>query len=487
MATPSIVLKQPARSGVDVWRKRLGIPLTAITVLSILFMHTPAGLTPQGQKSIALLAGLVVLYLTEPVELTVASLSVVPAAVFLGLGNIKTALEGFATPGMFLMVGAIIMGSAMEKTRLAERFTYWLLASIGSSARNITFAVVLANIVLAFMIPSTTARTAILLPMCLSIISIYRKGEDLSTRSNFAVGLLLTLTFTNSTISAGILTASVPNPITVDFVQRVGGATITYFDWFKYGFPPALIVTFLTWWYIRKVFKPERETILGGAEHVRAELDKMGKVSGAEMRTLSVFILVVALWMTGSLTKIDATVACLVGVTLLFLPKFGVLKWKDTNRDSAYHILIINGGGLTAGELLLRTGAAKWLAVSVFGALGLVGKSSIVIVVVVMFICQFVRIGFMGTTGLAVIFMPVIVSLAAAAKMPAAALALPAGMIIAGFPLLMFYSTIPNLLVYGTGYLKMQDFPKVGFVLCLAAVIIFSLFAMTYWHWLGLF
>ena len=206
-------------------------------------------------------------------------------------------------------------------------------------------------------------------------------------------------------------------------MQRVGGATITYFDWFKYGFPPALIVTFLTWWYIRKVFKPERETILGGAEHVRAELDKMGKVSGAEMRTLSVFILVVALWMTGSLTKIDATVACLVGVTLLFLPKFGVLKWKDTNRDSAYHILIINGGGLTAGELLLRTGAAKWLAVSVFGALGLVGKSSIVIVVVVMFICQFVRIGFMGTTGLAVIFMPVIVSLAAAAKMPAASLA----------------------------------------------------------------
>src|ERR1035437_4701694 len=202
MATPSIVLKQPTRSGIDVWRKRLGIPLTAITVLSILFMHTPAGLTPQGQKSIALLAGLVVLYLTEPVELTVASLSVVPAAVFLGLGNIKTALEGFATPGMFLMVGAIIMGSAMEKTRLAERFTYWLLASIGSSARNITFAVVLANIVLAFMIPSTTARTAILLPMCLSIISIYRKGEDLSTRSNFAVGLLLTLTFTNSTISA---------------------------------------------------------------------------------------------------------------------------------------------------------------------------------------------------------------------------------------------------------------------------------------------
>ena len=38
-----------------------------------------------------------------------------------------------------------------------------------------------------------------------------------------------------------------------------------------------------------------------------------------------------------------------------------------------------------------------------------------------------VRIGFMGTTGLAVIFMPVIVSLAAAAKMPARLLGIACG------------------------------------------------------------
>ncbi|MBU2703962.1 di/tricarboxylate transporter [Sporomusaceae bacterium BoRhaA] len=129
------------------------------------------------------------------------------------------------------------------------------------------------------------------------------------------------------------------------------------------------------------------------------------------------------------------------------MPKFGVITWKDTNRDSAYHILMLSGGALAAGDFLLKTGAAKWLALKVFTSLGLVGASSLVVIVVVMFIVQFSRIGFMGTTGLTVLYMPVIVALAAAADLPAAALALPTGMIIGGYPFLMFYNTLSNILI----------------------------------------
>ena len=459
-----------------------------MVVTVLLLMPTPAGLTVLGQKAIAVLAGLVVLFLTEPMELPIASMAVPPAAVLLGITNIKGALEGFATPAIFLLVGAVIMSAAMEKTRVAERFTYWLLATIGCSARNITLGIVVSNIVLAFMVPSTTARTAILLPMCLSIIAIYRQGDDQSvTRSKFATGLLLTLAFTNSTISAGILTASTPNPVTLEYILKISGKPVTYFQWLCVGFPPALLMTFLTWWYLRRVYKPEREGIPGGVEYMREQLRKMGPISWAEWRALFVFLLVVGLWMTGGLTGIDVTVACLVGVALLFLPWFGVIDWKDINRNSAFYILMINGGGLTAGELLLRTGAAKWLANQVFNGLGLVGASALIVVTVVMVVVQFARIGFMGTTPMAVIFMPLIVSLAAAAKLPVAAVALPAGMIIAGYPLLMFYNTLPNILVYGTGFLKMPDFPRVGFLLCGVAIIVYAIFAATYWRWLGLF
>jgi len=476
-----------AKSGIDYWRRQIGMPLTIVVFAAILMMPTPEGLTVAGQKALAVLAALVILYLTEPIELTVASIMVIPVAVFLKLGTTKHVLENFATSPIFLLIGAIMMAAAMEKTRLAERFTYWLLSTIGCSTRNITLGVTVANIALAFMVPSTTARTAILLPICLSIIALYNKANNVEGRSNFAVCLLMVLAFTNSTMSGGILTATVPNPITVDFIQRASGVTITYMDWLMYGFPPALFMTFFTWWYLRKAFKPEHEEIPGGIEHIREQHQAMGKMSAPEWRTLSVFMLVVGLWATGGLTGIDTTVACYIGVSLLFFPKFGVITWKDTNRDSAYHILMMSGGALAMGEFLLKTGAAKWLALKVFNSLGLVGSSSFVIIIVVLFIVQYSRIGFFGTTGLTVLFMPIIVAFAAAAGLPAAALALPVGMLIGAFPFLMFYNTLSNILIFGTGHLTVGDFPKVGFAICAVGVIVYSLSVVTYWRWLGLY
>lgn len=482
------VTTQPNKAGLDVWRKRIGIPLTIILFAAVLKMPTPAGLTIAGQKALALLTALVTLYLTEPVELTVVSIMVIPTAVFLGLGNVKVVLGNFATSPIFLLIGATMMAAAMEKTRLAERFTYWLLSTIGCTAKRITLGVTIANIALAFMVPSTTARTAILLPVCLGIINIYEKSGDFGKngRIKFAVGLLLTLAFTNSTICAGILTATVPNPITVEFIAK-SGMVISYMDWLMYGFPPALVTTIFTWWYLRRAFPPETEEIPGGKELITQRLKEMGAITGQEWRTLFVFLLVVALWATGGITKLDTTVACYIGVSLLFLPKFGVIKWKDTNRDSAYHILMMSGGALAVGEFLMKTGAAKWLADNVFSSLGLVGASTVVVIAVVLFVVQFARIGFFGTTGLTVLFMPVLVALAATANLPTAAIALPAGMLIGGFPFLMFYNTLSNILVFGTGHLTVGDFPKVGGVLCLVGVIIYTAFALTYWRWLGLF
>ncbi len=173
------------------------------------------------------------------------------------------------------------------------------------------------------------------------------------------MGLLLTLAFTNSTICAGILTATTPNPITIDYIRQASGVTISYMDWLLYGFPPAFVMTMITWWFLRRTFRPEQEEIPGGGEYIRKKLAEKGKMTGAEWRTLFVFLLVILLWATGGITKIDTTVACFLGASLLFMPKFGVIRWKDTNRDAAYHILMISGGALAMGSFLLQTGAAK--------------------------------------------------------------------------------------------------------------------------------
>lgn len=475
-------MSKPA-GAIDELRQKLGIPSAIVLMLVLWFMPAQPGLSWSGQKALSLFVGVFVLYLTEAMPLPITSLAVVPAAVLMGIVNLKSALEGFASSSVYLLVGAFILAAAMVKTGLAERITYLILSRIGSSAKRITLGVTMANIVLAFLVPSSTARTAILLPVCLSIIELF-KTEG---RSRFAVNLLLVLAFTNATIGAGILTATVPNPVTIDFIVKAGGPVVSYIDWLIYGFPPALIMTLITWWLIQKAFPPEQDDIPGGHEHVQVKLRQMGPMQDAEKRALSVFVVVVVLWATGVWTKIDATTACLLSICLLFLPRFGVLTWADANKQVSWQIVLVCGGGISLGDILMKTGAAKWLAVTIFKLLGLQGASVLLILILLMLVIQYMHLLFVGTTAMATAFLPIVLAMAQTAQVNPVVFALPAGMIIGGYPLLMFYNTLPNILIYGTGKLRVGDFPKVGVALCAIACLLYATCATTYWRWLGLF
>jgi|GEM_PF-925744 len=471
------------------YRPYIGFVLAFLVCGIVLRLPPQPGLTEAGQKAIALLAWLLTLYATEPIPLPISSLMAVPMAVFIGLSNISKALVGFSSSALFMCVGAFVMAAAMEKSRLAERCTYWLLDKIGCTAARISLGITAANIVLAFMVPSTTARTALLLPICLGIISLAVKTADNHTgevkRSNFALSTLLVLAFTNSTISAGILTSSLPNPVTVGFIQQATGKVISYADWFIYGFPPALIMTMFTWWFLTRFIKSEIKEIPGGSAFISDRLASMGKVTVNEWKALAIFLLVGVLWATGNTTKIDTTVSCLLGAGLFYI--CGIITWQDFNKTSAFQILLIMGGGFCAVEFLFSTGAATWIAMQILDHLGLVGASIITVLLVLMLFTQYIRVFFQGTTKLATIFVPIVIAMAIAVDVPPEVIAMPCGMLITGFPFLMFYNTNPNIVVYGSGHVNIWDFPKYGLPICTVAILFYLLVAVTYWKWIGLY
>lgn len=473
----------PRKTTVDSW-KTVWVTLAILSAAAVWFTPAQDGLTVPGQRAIALFSGVFVLFLTEAIPLAVTSLLIPPLAVLAGITNIKGALDGFSSPSVYLIVGAFVLAVAMVKTHLAERITYLILIRTGSSPRRITLGVTLANIVLAFLVPSSTARTAVLLPECLSILALF----GIAGRSRFAANLLLTLTMTNATIGAGILTATVPNPVTIELISKAGGHVISYAEWLAYGFPPALFMTFLTWLLIQIVFWPEASASEAEVDRkIHENLIAMGPTSSAEWRALVVFVGILLFWATQSLTGLDTTVVCLLGVGVLFLPKIGVLDWETANKGVSWQVLLIAGGGISLGDLLMKTEAARWLANTIFHGLGLGSASTLFVIVAVMLIVQFLHIIFVGTTAMATAILPIVLAMAGTAGISPLALALPAGMIIGGYPLLMFYNTLPNVIVYGTGRLNVLDFLKVGVAVCAIACLVYALCAATYWQWLGLF
>jgi di/tricarboxylate transporter len=207
----------------------------------------------------------------------------------------------------------------------------------------------------------------------------------------------------------------------------------------------------------------------------------------AEKRTLMVFCIVVLLWVTGSWTRINPTIACLTGAILLMIPKLGVLNWKEAEKGVSWQIVMITGGGIALGDILTQTGAAKWIADAIFLALGLGGLSVVMLLIVVLVIIQYMHLFFVGTTVMATALMPIALGIAESAGLPPLLIGMPVGMIIGGYPLLMFYGTLPNIMVYDTGKISVMDFPRVGFIISGLACLVYAICAGTYWKWLGMY
>ncbi|KAF1682054.1 anion transporter [Veillonella sp. R32] len=371
-----------------------------VSIFLIYFLITllplPEGLSLEGLKALGMFVTIILMWALEPVPLPMVSFVFVPFVIFTGMMKLGPALGSFANSSIFLIIAALMMSPAMEKTGLAERSVYVLLSKIGCTATRMVIGITIANIILAFLIPSTAARTATLLPVCLAIIELYKKQSNIEGRNNFAIGLLLTLGFTNSIISSGILTATVPNPIVVSFIAQATGQTISYGEWLMYGFPPALIMAFFATWFIRLIYKPECNEIPGGVEYIKKELAERGRMSMDEWKTAIIFLIVVLLWLTGSLTGINTTVAAIIGVILIFIAN--VVTWKDVSKTSGFQFMMIMAGGFIIAELLLKTGAAKWLAMTLFSMLNIENVPIVALIIVVMAIIQYLHIPFMGTT-----------------------------------------------------------------------------------------
>lgn len=455
-----------------------GLVLGCALFLAIVLLPEIAGLDVPGQRCLAVFAAVFVLYLFEALPAAVISIAIVPLLVVLKITDVTAALSGFSSAATYLVIGSFILTTAMLKSGLGRRITCFMLLRVGTRPTRISFGVMAVNAVMAFLIPSSTARTAMLLPICLSVIREF-KG-DAKARAKYAANILLTLCVTASTISAGILTSTVSNPMAVEYIKNAASKVISFGEWFVWGFPPALILTLVSYCVIQLFFRVDKTGNPNGKEYLQAEIRRMGNIRSQEKRTAAVIGLTVMLWIAGAYLGVDSTSAVLIGAVLLFMPGLCVLEWQDCQNNIFLSVVFLISGGISLGDAMAKTGASIWLADRVFGFIsGDTGVLTVVVIVIV--VVQFMHVFFVGTATMATAFFPILVSIAARMDISAAAVILPAAFMIGGYPVLVFFNTTPNVLCYDTGYLKAGDFVKTGIPISVAACAVYVL--CVYWYW----
>jgi len=182
-------------------------------------------MTPQIGTLLAILAAALVLFSFEWISADVVALGVLLALVFFNLVPADRAFAGFGSDTVLVILGLLIMTTALRRTGVVDIAGRAILRRTGSSPRRLPLLIMVAAGTLSSFI-SNTATTAFFLPVTLGVaararISPSRLLLPLAFASILASSVTLVATSTNLVVS-GLMTQQQLPPIGMFELTPVG-------------------------------------------------------------------------------------------------------------------------------------------------------------------------------------------------------------------------------------------------------------------------
>jgi len=141
-------------------RRALAVPLAAL-VAALFLPPVFTGLSLAGQRALIVTVITIVLWTGEILEPGVAALIGVTLLALSGATrSLRDALQGFANPVPFFLVGVLTMGVAVVRSGLAERLARTILERARGRSLTVYLQLVFSFPVLTFILPSATTRPA---------------------------------------------------------------------------------------------------------------------------------------------------------------------------------------------------------------------------------------------------------------------------------------------------------------------------------------
>ena len=471
-------------------RRRRTVGFVAGPLLLIVLLLAPLPLARPAHTLAAILAMMVVLWVTEALPLAVTALIGPVLAVILQVGPARTVLAPFADPIIFLFIGSFMLAEAMFSHGLDRRIAFGALSTraVGGSPTRILFVFGAVATGLSMWI-SNTATTAMMFPIGLSIVAHLTHGRESEPASrNFAIAMMLMASFGASIGGLGTPIGTPPNLIGKGMLERIVHVQISFGQWMLLGVPLALLLFLFLVVYFRWRLLKGLTIDASRAVKIQEELQKLGPISPGQRNTLIAFGVTVLLWLTPGILAIvglggsafaaayDASVpesvAAMVGAILLFLLPINwrarrfTLTWEQAVGID-WGIVLLFGGGLAMGALAFSTGLAEAMGRGITSWLPVHSTFSLTVLFTAVAI---VMSEAASNTASANMIVPVAIAVAQAAGIdpvePALGATLGASM---GF--MMPISTPPNAIVYSSGYVPITAMMRHGIVLDVAGFV----------------
>lgn len=445
------------------------------------------GVAPGGWKLLAIFLPCILALMLNPIPGGAAVLIAVVLTVVTGALPLAKALDGYADPAVWMVLGAFLMARGLIKTGLARRIALQFIRALGRTTLGLSYALVATEALFGSVIPTVGARVgAILLPIMRSLAELYdsHPGETAARLGRF---LMLALYQGSVVVCAVFLTGQSSNFLAAQHARQLtehlpsGPVILGYREWFVAACVPGFISLLLVPWLVFRWEKPGIVRTPEAAAFAKRELEKQGPFSPGE------WLLTVMLLAVGAaciiLPSDWSAVPILAGLGLLLLTR--TLSWNDiTNERAAWDVFIWYGGLLQLGKQLKDTGLPGLFAQSAVGQFE--GWPWLPLFVALLLVNFFAHYAFASITSHMVSLYPAFVAVLIAAGAPPM-LTVCAFAFFTNFSAgLTHYGTTPGPIVFSAGYIPQTNWWRVGFFVALVNIGIWLVVGLGWWRVLGL-
>lgn len=264
---------------------------------------------------------------------------------------------GMGNPFIWLLIGAFVLAAVLRESGLAQRLVLAAVAGAGSVQR-LFYRLTGLIVATAFVIPSTSGRATLLLPVFLTL------AGAIPDRAVVRALALLFPTVILLSACASLLGAGA-HLVAVDFLDRLGHPALGFADWALLGLPFALACSFGAAAAILHLFLDPA----GRGQHLHLAAPPASPLTRQQIGIVAVTVAIVGLWASTPLHGFEAATVALAGALLVTWKRLSGVSLKQALKAVEWNLILFLAATLVMGEALIGSGAGQWLANAAVAAL----------------------------------------------------------------------------------------------------------------------
>ena len=266
----------------------------------------------------------------------------------------QQAFESFTGTTVWLLVGALGIGTAVTKSGLLTRVALCTMKLCSPTFSGQVFAMLASGVVLSPFIPSTTAKVAVAGALATDV------GErlGLEDRSWGMSGIWCAMYTSYSLMSPILMSASYFSYVILNLMPEHIRGDLTLVRW-SVAMLPWGVVTFLgAFAAISILYKPKHKIEIS-REDINEMLHDLGPVTRDEKITIAVVGVCMVCWVFERQLDIPSVVPALMGMGLLM--SFGVINKVDYNTHISWSLIAFVGCAINMTHAISVVGIDKWI------------------------------------------------------------------------------------------------------------------------------